>query len=412
MLHIHFGTGRLGLGLVAPFFQAPGSGLYLFNRAVSGGSATGSTAVSPERRNELLLNHSRKEYVIATPEGEMKPRERVTYNDFFTYEDKSIERPIRDILDRSEGKSKGVIVTASVLAAENYSPVIEALNLICKAKTDEEGSIGNIYLIACENTVSACEVLDHESLQGMISDDIRQCVRCVPALVDRVCVELEEAVLDNEPTLVVRAEEYGALKVELCPRTEQLPQILEGSRIQFSRYLDIEKEIKNSLLNGSHWLIALTAFQETGGRPEIKLNEFIQETENHRLYASEVINEMRDGVEALLRSKPKYADFVRDVDVTAYLDGAAKSILSRFEANSDTINRILARFRAPCPDEVTTVQKFIDRFLHRIEEPLQAYQEQKGLPAKSASQGLFNLFRLQASGTYIDSHPVEQDKAS
>ncbi|GGM19183.1 hypothetical protein ACFQDN_24670 [Pseudomonas asuensis] len=412
MLHIHFGTGRLGLGLVAPFFQAPGSELYLFNRAVSGGSATGSTAVNPERRNELLLTHPRKEYVIATPEGEVKPRERVQYDGFFTYEDSDVEQPLRDILERSQAKSKGVIVTASVLTAENYAPVIKALNFICQAKAAEESSIGNIYLIACENTVSACEVMTHEILQDSISNETRQCVRCVPALVDRVCVELEEAMIDDEPTLVVRAEEYGSLKLELCPHTEQLPQILEGSKIQFSRHLDIEKEIKNSLLNGSHWLIALTAFQETGGRPEVKLNEFIQETENHHLYASEVVNEMRDGVEALLRSKPKYADFVRDVDVTAYLDGAAQSILGRFEANSDTISRILARFRAPCPDEVSTVQKFIDRFLHRIEEPLQAYQEQKGLPAKSASQGLFNLFRLQASGTYIDSHPVEQDKAS
>jgi hypothetical protein len=398
--------------LLPLFFQASGSELYLFNRAVSKGSPTGSTAVDPGRRNELLLKHPRKEYVIATPEGVMQPRERVRYNGFFTYEDGNLEMPLRDILELSQAKSKGVIVTASVLTAENYAPVIEALNLICRTKSAEPNVIGNIYLIACENTVSACEVLEHEALQKNISDETRQCVRCVPALVDRVCVELEEAVIDGESTLVVRAEEYGSLKLELCARTEDLPQILEGSKIQFSRYLDIEKEIKNSLLNGSHWLIALTAFQETGGRPEVKLNEFIQETENHRLYASEVVSEMRDGIEALLRSKPKYADFVQNVDITAYLDGAAKSILGRFEANSDTINRILARFRAPCPDEVTTVQKFIDRFLHRIEEPLQAYQEQKGQPAKSATQGLFNLFRLQASGTYIDARPAEENEAS
>ncbi len=43
MLHIHFGAGRLGLGLVAPFFQRPGSELHLLNRAVSGTNATGST---------------------------------------------------------------------------------------------------------------------------------------------------------------------------------------------------------------------------------------------------------------------------------------------------------------------------------------------------------------------------------
>ena len=46
MLHIHFGAGRLGLGLVAPFFQKPGSELYLLNRATSGSNPTGSAGLS------------------------------------------------------------------------------------------------------------------------------------------------------------------------------------------------------------------------------------------------------------------------------------------------------------------------------------------------------------------------------
>lgn len=54
MLHIHFGTGRLGLGLVAPFFQSEGSELYLLNRSSSAKNPTGSTALEPSRRNELL----------------------------------------------------------------------------------------------------------------------------------------------------------------------------------------------------------------------------------------------------------------------------------------------------------------------------------------------------------------------
>lgn len=57
MMHLHFGTGRLGLGLVAPFFQTPGSQLHLLNRATSGTNATGATALSPERRNRLLQSH-------------------------------------------------------------------------------------------------------------------------------------------------------------------------------------------------------------------------------------------------------------------------------------------------------------------------------------------------------------------
>ena len=48
------------------------------------------------------------------------------------------------------------------------------------------------------------------------------------------------------------------------------------------------------MLRWSHWLIALTAFQESDGDVDLKLNEYITSTENHEQYASEVVNEMRD----------------------------------------------------------------------------------------------------------------------
>ncbi len=290
--------------------------------------------------------------------------------------------------------------------------MIDALNTIARSKKQQPGSIGEVYLVACENTVSAYEVFEHDDLSGRIEKYTQEHVHCVHALVDRVCVELEEVIFQGEPTVLARAEEYGSLKLEVSPETEALPDVLKGSRIEFSRHLDVEKEIKSWLLNGSHWLIALTAFQETGGNPEVKLNEFITGTPDHELYASEVIQEMRDGIEALLRTEPRFQGFVQDVNVTGYLDGAASSILERFKSNDDTITRILARFRAPTPEAVTTVQSFIDRFLGRIEPPLMAYQAEHGTPPKSATQGIFNLFRLQASGTYVDTDNAQQNQAA
>src|SRR5437764_11391447 len=59
MLHIHFGAGRLGLGLPAPFFQKPGSELFLLNRAQSGANPTGSTQLAPERRGAVALGTRR-----------------------------------------------------------------------------------------------------------------------------------------------------------------------------------------------------------------------------------------------------------------------------------------------------------------------------------------------------------------
>lgn len=416
MLHIHFGTGRLGLGLVAPFFQSNDSELFLLNRASSAKNATGSTALEPSRRNELLEQQRDKLYLLDTPSagvhGGQVGRDEVHYNEFFAYGEDNVAKIIDTILEQSQQKAKAVIVTASVLTAKNYAPVIDALNAIVRAKQAAPEAIGNVYLVACENTVSAYEVLQHEDLVDRIEKQTLDHVRAVHALVDRVCVEVEEISYNDQPTVMVRAEEYGSLKLEICENTEELPELLKGSRIEFSRHLAVEKEIKSWLLNGSHWLIALTAFQEAGGDADLKLNDFITSTDNHQTYATEVVNEMREGIEALLRSDPQYAGFVRDVDVHAYLEGAASSILERFKSNDDTMTRILARFRAPTPDEVTTVQRFVDRFLHRIEPPLLAYQAEHGAPPKAATQGIFNLFRLQASGTYVDTAKAEESKAA
>lgn len=410
MLHIHFGTGRLGLGLVAPFFQKPGAELHLLNRAESGSKATGETRLDAGRRNELLRHNPQKQYVIQSPSGggsvqEKEVRELVHYDGFHPYACDTVENITRTILDGSSGKNKAVVVTASVLTAENYGAVVDALNVICGLK-DKGEPIGDIYLVACENTVSAEEVLQHKELSEKLSDSTKRHVRCVPALVDRMCVGLEEhpggAPPVAEPTVAVQAEEYGLLKLALTPQTERLAEAVHGSRVEFSRHLDVEKEIKGWLLNGTHWLIALTAFHESGGDADLKLNEWINENEDHHVLAAEILIEMRDGVEILLRSEPKYGCFVEDVNVTEYLDNAAEAILERFRSNEDTMTRILARFRTPSLEEVSTLQNFTSRLLGRVDPPMAAYQRERGIPPRAATQSLFNLFRLQAAGTFVD----------
>jgi hypothetical protein len=220
----------------------------------------------------------------------------VHFDGFFEVREETVAQITQEILTRSQGKSDGVIVTASVLAVENYGPVLDALNVIARTKEEASQSLGDIYLVACENTVSAYDVLRHKDWEARIEQATHKHVRCVHALVDRVCVELEECSVDGRSLLAVRAEEYGSLKMELCDHTESLPGMLKGSRVEFSRHLATEKEIKGWLLNGSHWLIALTAYQETGGDSELKLNDFINSTEDHLRYASDVVTEMRDGV--------------------------------------------------------------------------------------------------------------------
>src|SRR5437764_15324502 len=96
MLHIHFGAGRLGLGLPAPFFQKPGSELFLLNRAQSGANPTGSTQLAPERRAQLLSAHSERKYGLQTP-GELSGvRETVRYDGFRLYSPPDIEEVTGD----------------------------------------------------------------------------------------------------------------------------------------------------------------------------------------------------------------------------------------------------------------------------------------------------------------------------
>jgi mannitol-1-phosphate/altronate dehydrogenase len=405
MLHLHFGAGRLGLGLIAPYFQKPGSELYLLNRSTSTANETGSTQLEPQRRNELLRHHPKRVYVIQPPGGSAGVSETVPYDGFCLYEENNLTELVLSMAEKSQRKQAGVIVTASILKPAHYRSVVQALNALCQVK-EEQGGVGSIFLVACENTVSAQEVFRDEELSKFILPATRCHVHCVHALVDRMCVGLEEYPGDEttgyQPTVLVRAEEYGSLKLELCPETEPLRELCRGSRVEFSQHLDVEKQIKSWLLNGAHWLIALSAFQESQGNTALKLNEFLANDPRRQRFAAAVLQEMRDGVEILLRKRPEYQAFVQEVPPGDYLDGAAKMILHRFLTTEDSMSRILARFRAPKPKEVMTIEEFVKRFLDRVDPPMAAYQEEKGVAPTAASQGLFNLCRLVASGQFVD----------
>ncbi len=93
------------------------------------------------------------------------------------------------------------------------------------------GATGAIFLVACENTLSAPDVFADPELGTMISEEMRQHVTCVHALVDRVCIGLEEGREGPHPVAVVSTEEYGSLKLELKPETEELASQLQGHSI-------------------------------------------------------------------------------------------------------------------------------------------------------------------------------------
>ena len=406
MLHIHFGAGRLGLGLVAPFFQTDSSELHLLNRATSGQRETRSTAIEPTRRNELLSTNPDRTYVVQAPKAPVDEIAAVRYDGYHLYADpREVGALVGKMVRDSSQVEHGVMVTASILKAASYSAVISALNTLCKIK-ERSGCPANVFLVACENTLSAHEVLNLDQIRPLVCAEAHRNLRCVDALVDRMCVSLEEhpggVPPALHPTVAARAERYGVLKLALSGGgDEDLVELCRGSKVQFSRYLDVEKQIKGWLLNGSHWLIALSAFEASHGDVGLQLNDFLNDGP-HGCFAREVLREMRDGIEILLRREPQYAEFVLNVDVGRYLDDAESAVMERFRTTEDSIARILARFRAPSCEDVTTIQSFTKRFLDRIDQPIAAYQREKGRPPAAASQGLFSLYHLLASGTFVE----------
>ena len=407
MLHIHFGAGRLGLGLVAPFFRKPGGELYLLNRAVSGSNATGSTALDPGRRNELLRDHPGRHYFIQEPAGTGEDREVIRYDEFIPYGEDDIEAIVGSIAEKSGAKRAGIVVTASVLQPENYSAVVRALNALAKLKAGRGDEFGDIFLVACENTLTAHEIFEHGDLSSRIAPEMKEYVVPAHALVDRLCVGLEEDHSTPEPTVLVRAEGYGSLKLGLSPETEPLVALCEGSRIEFGRHIEVEKQIKSWLVNGTQWLIAVNAFREAEGDPELKLNQYLASSPDHMAFANAAMREIGEGVVLLLRDDPKYEAFAREVDVDRYVEGACTKFLERMTSTEDPISRILARFRAPTPDEANTIEAFAKRFADRIDGPIDAYEKAHGHLPPAASKGILSLYRLIATGHFIDTARVQ-----
>ncbi len=400
MLHIHFGAGRLGLGLVVPFFQTGCSETFIVNRAVSDAKPTGNTALEPHRRNELLSGNPDRVYIMRQPAEEGMQHHAVHYNGFFEYGDDNVEDIVRSIIDGSRRHRDGVVVTASVIAASNYRPVLRALRVVAEMRA--RGATGAIFFVACENTLDAPGLFAGPEFDGMISDEMRQHVTCVHALVDRVCIGLEEGREGPHPVAMVSTEEYGSLKLELRPGTEDLADRLGASRVEFTRHVAIEKQLKSWLLNGSHWLLALRAYEESQGDKELRLNQFLKETPERLRFAEAVLAEMSEGIAVILRRDPEYADFVRDVDPEDYLRGSAEAILRRFLSSDDPMSRILARFRAPTPEAPTSIEAFAKRFADRVEDPIAAYSDDKGVQPPAAMSSINSLVRLIASGSYID----------
>ena len=403
LVHLHFGAGRLGLGLIAPWFQKPGTKLFLFNRAVSSANPTGSTALEPSQRNDLLSDHPARSYLIQKPGvTTADSADTVSFEKFIAYDENSLQTEVETIASEAIGPETAVVVTASVLVAENYRSVVEALNVLSQKKEAAPDSMSKIFLVACENTLSAREVFEHEATKDLLTEATRQHVVPVHALVDRMCVGLEADDSGDHTAVVVRAEDYGALKLELHPEAEELVELCEGSRVEFSRHLDVEKQIKSWQLNGSHWLIALHALQTHEGEEDFTLNQFLAASpENHR-FAEQVMQEMSEGIAILLRRDPAYADFVRDVDVEAYLAKTGKTILERFEATDDPMTRILARFHTPTPDEVHSIESFSKRFADRVDGPMNAYEAEKGQMPPATTRSILDLYHLIADGFFVE----------
>ena len=139
-----------------------------------------STGLSPARRNELLRDHPERHYFIQKPAGSDSDRQVVRYDRFFPFEQGEVAEIVRSIARESSGKEAGVVVTASILDAASYGPVVEALNALSRMKEEgDDRSAGSTWSPA-RTPLTAHEVFEDERLRRPDRPEAREHVTLRP----------------------------------------------------------------------------------------------------------------------------------------------------------------------------------------------------------------------------------------
>lgn len=402
MVQIHFGAGRLGLGLLGPLANQSKFPFVILNREASDTFAREGDRISPSQKNALLLNASGSFSHYALQSMNMNETKRgislVPFAGFQLYNDENVQELGQTYAD-DVAELPFVFITATLTNVEFYMSVFNFLIGLVD-RLNSLRSTCRVYLMCCENDFNTDKVWDFFS--SLISPAGRRRITPVRSVVDRICTSLTE----EQGILCVLCEEFGRVTIEDRNLEKDFrDKLADNPLVRMTHHFEAERDLKIFVVNGSHLAIALQSYAK---RPW-QINEFISFSNENAEFAWGLIQEIRDGTIAVLQTNTKrYGDFATDPRRIEYVNTLALEFFERIRTTDDYATRILSRFRKPAlhPAKIDNVQRFMNRFDSRVIEPMQGYAARYGKQPLNLTTAFVSMIKLISTGQFVD---VDQD---
>jgi mannitol-1-phosphate/altronate dehydrogenase len=185
--HLHFGAGKLGLGLVGSLSQNLALDFTLANRGLEDTNGLSD-------QNLLIARNAC--YDVEYYSGE---RETIAVSRFFNFSDPADRAALIDLISDHETK----LVTISLGGKHGTISDVLAKGLIARSAKRAE----KVYVLACENGVTSRELRESVLQHTAEPSQIDASAEFVPCVVDRVC----DAIKTSSDRVVVCAERLVAM---------------------------------------------------------------------------------------------------------------------------------------------------------------------------------------------------------
>lgn len=343
MRHIHFGAGHFGLGFATWLFWKAGVPTTLVNRLSIAESVAAPDTVSSRRRNELLKQ--RHSYAVSYNSPLAETAEILQYVSIKEFLEYNPNNPDLKLLDKHFLSDEPLCLTFSLGALSNYS-VPSLLIRNCLTKRNIARIADPVYLMAFENNIATTDVSTNY-FGGLEQRSDASGIVPLNVSVDRICSMMNES-RGRRPILEVACEPYAELVIEDHPLTGPLKSAFKSVEdiVRFSSTIEIEKNRKRWIVNGSHALIALTsayfgilALQDFFHTAELAAS--IQRPYRvpptlaaRRAFAKGVISEMTEGFRCATQKSRVGKKYL--VAQSTNLSGYSKRTFRRFLDGDDT----------------------------------------------------------------------------
>jgi len=374
--HVHFGAGKLGLGLVGWISNHLNLQLYIANRS---NPATGILSA----RNRLIAEQFG--YDIAYGPTVVEAIRVVAVLNLDNVGDR------QELVSLIASPETQLLTTSMVEAHPSVMSIIRE-GLLQRARAAAQP----LYILACENELKSEDLLAHieSGLTEKDANAIRNAGTFIPCVVDRVCVGVSAL----RGRTIVAAAQFGRLS--LPPNADRA--FFEGRLSQAARdanAIAIEHDIefaeikKKWLFNGPHLIIAINAYYDG----HLTFHEYVQ---NNSDLAQEIFHEFAMGCFHVCSQNTRLLAMGVD-KIYRQIQNEVSINQQRFRDFPDSTQRIISRFLEPTKDKPNTLQLFFKNLRYKVVEPATTYCESEGQMPHRISYTLLRLIELIADGRFI-----------